>query len=127
LVTTLAAVCLGVFRLEPGLGILLAIFALPALVRTLLVGRREQRRGQKLTTGGKIGQFFLSLAIMYAVWTAASMAFAVAFIPTCFAALTIGPTSEAAGIVMIGGLIIGGIAGLAIGSVILWATWPKKR
>lgn len=127
LVTTLAAVCLGVFRLEPGLGILLAIFALPALVRTAFVGRREQRCGQKLTTGGKIGQFFLSLAVIYAAWTAASMAFAVAVMGTCFAAVAVERGSGESGmVILIGGLIFGVIAGLAIGSVILWATWPKR-
>src|SRR5436309_11478722 len=36
LVTTLAAVCLGVFALSPGLGVLVSIVAAPALVRTMV-------------------------------------------------------------------------------------------
>lgn len=128
LVTTLAAVCLGVFRLAPGLGIVLMIFAVPALVRTVFVGRGEHRHGRRLSTGRKIGHFFLSLAIMYAVWTAASMAFAVAFMGTCLAALAVSNASSSSGeAILIGGLILGSVVGLAVASVILWATWPKVK
>ncbi|HUY34979.1 MAG TPA: hypothetical protein VMV69_19685 [Pirellulales bacterium] len=43
LVMTLVAVCLGVFAAAPGLGIVLAIVATPALVRTMIVSSRRRR------------------------------------------------------------------------------------
>ncbi len=127
LVTTLVAVLLGLFRLSPGLGVVLVIFSVPALVRTVYVGRREKNRGQRVSTGGKIGHFFLSLVIMYAVWTAASTAFFVAAIGTCFAAIaTSNVSEEAATGVGIAGLILSVVVGLVVAGVILWATWPKR-
>lgn len=128
LVTTLIAVCLGVFRYSPGLGIVLIIFAAPALVRTVYVGRREKRHGQRMTIGGKVGHFFLSLAIMYAVWTAAAMAFFI----TCagslgVAALANSASSQAGGSVMVIGLIASLVLSLVVAVVILRATWPKGK
>ena len=48
LITTLIAVCLGVTLLMPGLGVLLWIFAVPALVRTVIDIRKHKRRGAAL-------------------------------------------------------------------------------
>ena len=128
LVTTLIAVLLGLFRLHPGLAIVLIIISVPALVRTVSVARREKRRGQRVTAGGKVGHFFLSLVLMYAVWTAASFAFFVAAIGTCFAAIAVNNASEEAAMgVGIGGLIVSAVIGLFVGGLILWATWPKRQ
>lgn len=127
LVTTLVAVCLGLFRFSPGLGVGLIVFSVPALVRTVYVGRREKRHGQRMTTGGKIGHFFLSLLIMYAVWTAAIFAFFIAAMGTCFAAILASSASEPAAMgVGIVGLILSLVAALAVASLILRATWPKR-
>lgn len=127
LVTTLVAVLLGLFRYSPGLAALLIAFSVPALVRTIFVGRREKRRGQRVSAGGKIGQFFLSLLIMYAVWQAASMAFLIALAGTCFAALFASSAApelgEGVGIV---GLVLSSAIGLVVAGVLAWATWPKR-
>ena len=127
LVTTLVAVLLGVFRLNVALGVVLVIFSVPALVRTASVARREQRHGQRVSTAGKIGHFFLSLLIMYGVWTAASTAFMIAAIGTCFAAIATSNASEQVAMgVGIVGLILSLVLGLVAAGAILWATWPKK-
>lgn len=128
LVTTLIAVCLGLFRYSPGLGVLLIVFAAPALVRTVFVGRREQRLGRRLTTGGKIGQFFVSLIIMYAVWMAAGMA----FFMTCagslgLAAVANSAAPETGGGVMMIGLIASLVFSAGVAVLILRATWPKGK
>lgn len=128
LVTTLIAVCLGVFRYSPGLGVLLIVLAAPALVRTVFVGRREQRRGRRLTTGGKIGQFVVSLVIMYAVWMAAGMA----FFMTCAGSLGLAAVADTAapqtgGGVMVMGLIASLVFSACVAVLILRATWPKGK
>ncbi len=128
LVTTLIAVLAGLFHYSPGLAVALIIFAVPALVRTVFVGRREKRRGQRVTAGGKIGHFFLSLIIMYAVWVAASTAFFVAAAGTCFAAIAASNASdEAATGIAIVGLIVSAVIGLFVAGLLLWATWPKRN
>src|SRR5262245_23246115 len=64
LVTTLIAVCLGVFRLSPGFGIAMICFAAPALIRTFIVGVQQKRVGQRLSIGDKLTAFAASLGIM---------------------------------------------------------------
>jgi len=75
LVMTLVAVCLGVFMLAPGLGILLAVAATPALVRTTFTASYYKQAGASLTTAWKIKAFLVSLFIMLAVGTATFVAF----------------------------------------------------
>jgi hypothetical protein len=127
LVMTLIAVLAGLFHYSPGLAVTLIVVSIPALVRTVFVGRREKRRGQRVTAGGKIGHFLLSLVIMYAVWVAATMAFVVAAVGTCFAAIAASNASdEMATGVAIGGLILSAVVGLFVAGLLLWATWPKR-
>lgn len=127
LVTTLVAVLLGLFRYSPGLAVMLIIFSVPALVRTVFVGRREKRRGQRVSAGGKIGHFLLSLVIMYAVWVAASTAFFIAAVGTCFAAIAASNASEEMAVgVGIAGLIVSALVGLVVAIMLLKVTWPKR-
>jgi hypothetical protein len=127
LVTTLVAVLLGLYQYSPGLAVMLIVFSVPALVRTIVVGRREKSRGQRVGAGGKIGHFFLSLVIMYAVWVAASTAFFIAAIGTCFAAIAASNASEQLAMgVGIGGLIVSALCGLVVAVLLLRVTWPKK-
>ena len=43
LVITLIAVCLGVFRVSPGFGVAIVCFAVPALIRSVVVGVQHKR------------------------------------------------------------------------------------
>src|SRR5262245_47531384 len=54
LVTTLVAVCLGVFRLSPGFGLAMIAFSAPALIRTFIVGVRYKQTGQRLSIGEEL-------------------------------------------------------------------------
>jgi hypothetical protein len=56
-ITTLTAVVLGVSIAAPGLGIALAIVAVPALVRTMITGMQEGWLEKRLPVGEKIGHF----------------------------------------------------------------------
>src|SRR5437870_10255314 len=48
LVTTLVAVCLGVFLQSPGLGIFLSVMTLPAVIRTIIDVAQRKRGGAGL-------------------------------------------------------------------------------
>jgi hypothetical protein len=62
LLTTLIAVCFGLFAIAPGLGILLAIAAVPAFLRTTLVAYRRGQLGRDISPARKIALFAGSLA-----------------------------------------------------------------
>ena len=58
LVITLIAVCFGVFRISPGLGVIVAAIATPALFATVIVAENVMvKRGQRLTFANKIVAF----------------------------------------------------------------------
>jgi hypothetical protein len=122
LVMTLVAVCLGVFMLAPGLGILLAVVATPALVRTTITTSYYKQAGAPLTTAWKIKAFLVSLFIMLAVGVATFVAFQV----VCWtgALLTQGRNSWP-------NVIVGCFVGLLVAvPVMIWLlvwSWPSRE
>ncbi len=115
---TLVAVCVGVFKLVPGLGILLGIFALPALVRTSIDVTKHKQRGSPLGMLGKVGSFVVSLVIAVTVTIAA---FAAAFAVCAVGFSTGGIAPELALIIANGGLLVG----LAVMVGLFWLTRPR--
>ena len=71
LIVTLVAVGVGLFRLAPGLGVLLAFFSLPALARTTIDVTKHKQRGAPLGVLGKVGSFVVSLVVVLTVTVAA--------------------------------------------------------
>ncbi|HUE74373.1 MAG TPA: hypothetical protein VMP01_26055 [Pirellulaceae bacterium] len=63
LVTTLIAVCLALFRIEPGLGALSLLFIVPAFLRTLSLAGREKTYGNRLSAREKVAVFLGSLGV----------------------------------------------------------------
>ena len=61
LIVTLCAVIMALFVAAPGLGILLAIFSTPPLIRTLIVVTRRSQSGERVGTAKKILLFLSSL------------------------------------------------------------------
>ncbi len=61
MLTTLVAVCLALFAAAPGLGITLAIAALPAFIRTAILASSREAAGKPLDPGRKVVLFFGSL------------------------------------------------------------------
>jgi len=119
LIMTLVAVCIGVFRLLPGLGILLAIFALPALVRTSMDVTKHKQRGAPLGMLGKVGSFVVSLVVAVMVTIAAfAAAFAVCAVGLPAAS---GVAPDVALIIANGGLLVG----LAVMVGLFWLTRPR--
>jgi hypothetical protein len=122
LVMTLVAVCLGVFMLAPGLGILFAIVATPALVRTTFTASYYKQAGAPLSPAWRIRAFVVSLFIMLAVGVTTF----VTFQGVCWtgALLTQGRNPWP-------NVIVGVIVGLLVAiPVMIWMlvwSWPSKE
>lgn len=127
LVMTLIAVCFGAFGISPGLGLAVAAFAAPALIRTLVVGAQQKRAGQRLSIADKLTAFLASLGIMILVAVAAIVAFQIACWGTCgiIAAADSQSLVDEAG--FIASVVVGSAAAIAVGIWILWATRPRRR
>ncbi|HUE74372.1 MAG TPA: hypothetical protein VMP01_26050 [Pirellulaceae bacterium] len=64
---TWIAVCLGALKFNACLGMLLIFLTMPALLRTLALGVRDQEAGIVVTPGKRLRVFFASLGIMFLV------------------------------------------------------------
>lgn len=129
-VTTLAALCLGVGLIWPGLGIGLAIVILPALVRTWVItagARSVQPKPEE-----RLAALMSSLAISFVTIVAVSIAAIVAFYGSCFAAWAVNESLDiyrgfdvlpvALGAGGLGGLVAG------IGMLLLVRPlWKRRR
>jgi hypothetical protein len=115
LLITFVAVCFGAFWTAPGLGVLLIILGVPALIRTAIATNRRQQAGGPSTFVDKIGVFLVSLLIMSAVWMSSAVAFAV----VC--TLGVVPIGMMGGDDFTLALAVGVIGGLI--SAIALATW----
>lgn len=124
LIITLVAVCLGTLRLAPGVGVLLLIVAVPALVRTCVVGVKEKRGGHSLSIGEKLIAFLASSAIVVLVGVAGFIAFQIACWGSC--AAVAGIQQKEGENAMLIGIGIGCIAGLGTIIWLIWKTWPRK-
>jgi hypothetical protein len=122
LLVAVIAVCLGVMREVPGLGVLLILLMVPALIRTLAGAARRQSRGSPMPWEEKLVVFLSSLGIVFVIGFAAL----IAFVTTCFPA----------GLVMFGvgwqfGLIVAVIVGLVAAGLVFYhlgrVLWPQKE
>lgn len=130
LIMTLFAVLCGVLSMSPGLGVVLAIVATPALVRTGITAVRRKVRGRPMTVPEKLGAFAGSLGVVVIIGVGAG----VAFYATCWAgffggAATIslwdrGYTALFVGLII--GVVLGGIVGLYAGYRLIRRFWPHK-
>jgi hypothetical protein len=129
LVITLISVCLGMMVAVPGLGVLVCIVAVPALVRTLIVGRQRKEAATPLNLGEKVLTFFASTGIMLGILLAGMSAFAVACVGTCFAAFGIANASgSGAAENWIFPVALGAatLAAVAVVGWLFWITRPRR-
>ena len=77
LVTMLAAVCLGLWAIAPGLAVVVSVVALPALARTFTASARRKARGERLTPLQNLATFAGSVAAVIVAGIAAILAFGV--------------------------------------------------
>lgn len=123
LVMTLAAVGLGLFMISPGLGVLFAFIATPALIRTIAASTVRKQKGDRLAVGEKVAVFLLSMLIMALVGLATFVAFGV----MCFAGAALAGTANADLETTIGvGLLVGLVAALPLLIWLLQRTRPSN-
>jgi hypothetical protein len=127
LIVTLAGVCFGLIAAAPGLGIPVTVLVIPAMIRTLAETRQQQRLGERPRTEDKIGNFFVSLAVMFAVIVAAGVAFFTACSAIGFGLGTLTRfDSPAFGVVVFLALGSGLFAAVFVTVLILRRTWPRR-
>lgn len=124
----LIAVLLGVFRLAPGLGVLLTIIVAPAWIRTCLtVAFRSSDRGE-VSFGQKAGIFAVSLAMIIGIGVMLIAAVVGAFAVFCGVMMVGSPDPEysklssAAILYAFGAFAVVGVSG-----AIAWAVWRYAR
>jgi hypothetical protein len=106
LLLTLGAVCLGVFWLMPGLGVLLVFVLTPTLIRTGRVAGLRRRAGVPLSPGETLGIFFRSWFLMGAIGVAGLVAFMAVCVAGALASESVGGGMESTlGIGLGGGLL----------------------
>jgi hypothetical protein len=129
LVITLISVCLGMLVAVPGLGVLVCIVAVPALIRTLIAGRQQKAATGPLGLQEKVLAFLASTGIVMGVLLAGVSAFAVACVGTCFAALGVSAASGGRApedwiLPLALGTAI--VASLAVVGWLFWLTRPRR-
>ncbi len=113
LVITFVAILCSIIKMNPGLGIVIAILTLPAMIRTVLVAFRQRESGKPMSAAGKTGVFFLTVAMSICVVVASCAAFCFTFFFTCLAAASVkGGITH--GDPFTPALIVGGIAALGV-------------
>ena len=131
LTMTLISVCLGVISLSPGLGFGVIVLVTPAFLRTVIGARRMRRQGRPLGVPEKIMAFLGSLGLV----TATAVAAGVAFYATCWVGflggMAVGEAAGAKGYDPLSwglgtGVIVGAIAGIALGVFLIRRFWPVK-
>jgi hypothetical protein len=122
LVVTLVAVWLGVFLLAPGLSILLAVFATPAAIRTMITSSYRRTAGAALTPLQKLGAFLISLLLMAVIGLATFVAFQV----VCWSGAFLAQGNETYPN-LLAGVVCGLIGAAPVLIWLLWATRPSKE
>lgn len=127
LVMTLAALCVGLVSVAPGLIVPLLIFVLPAIIRTTIVTSRKGASGEVMTTGRKALTFLASIGIVYVIW----MAGMVAFFGAC--AVVVGATAMSSNInpdaenLLITLLMAAGVGSLVLVVWLFIKTLPRAK
>jgi len=120
LITTLAAVVMSVSVMVPGIGIVLAIIATPALIRTYVLVQRSREDGKLASVQEKTLLFLACLGISALI----ALATGAAFFVTCLVGVFAGSAGKIDTSVTIG-LIVGTLAGLIV-LIPLMVNWFKR-
>ena len=129
MVITLAAVCLGMTAAAPGMGILIMVIAVPALIRTVMAGHQERQAGRPMSAGHKFLTFLASTGIVLAVVGAGCSAFLAACMASGLAAIAASNTggARANGEMLVFSVLgFSSLVGIGAASWIFWLTRPRR-
>jgi len=124
LIVTLICVCLGVAVPFPGLGILMAIVAVPSL---FMVARktRQQMLSEPTSAMDKMFLFFQAEAVVLVVFLSASVAFAAVCIPAGVVAFGPIGSSSISFFLLIAGVFFGIVLAVFVGRRVFKNLWSK--
>jgi hypothetical protein len=125
LLTTLCAAVLGLAAAAPGLGVFAGLFLMPALVRTLLVVRRREALGERVSAGQKAALTATSFVVASTFAWAVAAALFCCFCGVCL--LVIG-AADTQGSLAITGLVVTTL-GIALAAVVIrrLLPWIRRR
>jgi heme/copper-type cytochrome/quinol oxidase subunit 2 len=118
---TLVAILCSITSMAPGLGIVLAMLTVPALVRTCVISARRGARGEPTSIGEKTTVFLLTLATIIIVMVVAIAVFFVTLLAICATTAGAGRPVDGGGIFL--ALTLGGIAGVTVAILLTWLFW----
>ncbi len=122
LLVTMAAVLCGITAVAPGLGIVLMILAVPALVRTFAYSAGQKNMGKRVMPYENLAMFLLSMGIVFLIIIAAS----IAFVAACFVSV-IAPANQLGSAALGPAMIISGAVALFVAGFLFVKTWPKRN
>lgn len=115
--------CVAVGIAVPGLGVLLGMVFVPAVVRAAAVMKRKAKAaGAKSTAGQMTSAVLASAGVSIAVWLASAIAFAAVCTPVSFLFIFIGRDSIVSVVAVFG---LSGLAGLASFFWLMKRYWPR--
>jgi hypothetical protein len=119
LIVTLGVILGSVFVMQPGLGIVAAILATPALLWTIVAAMRQGRRGEPMSPERRVSTFILALSTIVGGIIVTGGAFFIAMMGTCLVVVT-DPFHDAS---MVLPQVIGGCVAVAVAGVFVWVVW----
>lgn len=130
LLIALVAVCLGITREIPVLGVLLLAVTVPALLRTFVWIARQKGDGLAMLWPEKFGAFAASAGIVWLILVGAGAAFAFALTVGMLAGAAVRAvlfgSSASGSIVPFVGVTIGCAGGVLAGYFLVKVLWPIK-
>jgi hypothetical protein len=128
LLVTLVAILCSIIKMNPGIGIVVAGLAIPALVWTMIVAIRRGQSGAPMSAFGKTGVFVLAMLLFLGVLVAVIGAFLIALFAICAAG-----TSKGQGALVgdpVTAIFIASAVAIAVAvicALALWKIWISSR
>jgi hypothetical protein len=125
LLTTLCAAVLGLAVAAPGLGVFAGLFLMPALVRTLMVVRRREALGERVSAGQKAALTMTSFVVASTFAWAVAAALFCCFCGVCL--LAFGAADAGGGVALMGLFVA--MLGIAMAAIVLrrFIPWIRRR
>lgn len=125
LIITLVGVLLGIGVSAPGLGVLLALFAVPPVIRTTMVVQARKSAGRETGLGEKSGLFLMSAFVTWVIVSVLVSACCLTFCGVCAAGLVASGEKADPNLLV----IFSGAAALVTAFLVIWAFgfWIRAR
>jgi hypothetical protein len=110
----LILVMVGLAVEAPGLLVVLALAATPALIRSMVVARRAKAAGQPLSGAEKVGGFLGALGSVFLIGAAAWVAFYATCFAVCLGMLAVDERAHHEGLILTVSVLAGLVPGIAV-------------